>query len=204
MNRDYHIDWLHDKEASDIAAIERRAFSRGSRTGKKDIATQLAVAEPAGENLSLGLYSGSRLVGYFLIFLESERRNICSYTDVDAPEGLDLSGPGVYVADLAVLPDHRGKVNMLLGHLIPMLSSRSDTRGLPMDAFCQPDRLHSWTKLTRMAAHFEFKHTGTHSIETREKKRPLYWLTFEQTPKPRQGPIALAHGCAQRKRAAMQ
>lgn len=185
MNRDYYIDWLHDKEAAEIAAIERKSFPRSSRTGRKDIATQLSVAEPEGENLSIGLYCGARLVGYMLVFLEKERRNICRYTEVEPPEGMDLSGPGIYLADLAILPKHRGKVSMLLGHLMPMLSSRKETRGLPLDAFSRPDRLHSWTALNRMVARFGFKNSETYTIKNSGSGEPLYWVSFKQAPTQR-------------------
>jgi hypothetical protein len=93
---------------------------------------QLEEAECEGENLSLGLYCGTKLVGYLLLFVLQERRKICEYFAVDLPAHMNPGEPVVYLADVGVLPKHRRCTRLLSSRLSVLLQARCDLWQLPL------------------------------------------------------------------------
>ncbi len=190
MHHDYRLQWLKASDAHGVARLEAMVYPRAYRSGRADLQEQLEVAEKAGENLSIGLFRGRTLVGYCLMFIEPQRQKICDYLDIPQPEGLDLSGPGLYLADLAVHPAHRSQTWPMLARLAAVLDRRDDLRHLPLDALSTPELLRYWQSRRRVLAglgywllnHVEFRDDGI--------PFPLHWVQFRAARAHRQSAAA--------------
>lgn len=180
MATPYRMRWLDPVDATRIARLERRVYTWGDRTGRRDIREQLAVAERDGENLSMGLFQGRALRGYCLLFLERERSRIAGYLGVQPPVGLDLAGPGIYLADVAVHPGHRGQTWALATRLAMAVKARADCRGLPVDAICAEPLLQFWLCRSAAVQRLGLKLQRYEPFTDPDTGRRLYWLQFRQ------------------------
>ncbi|MCH8506510.1 MAG: hypothetical protein LAT50_19665, partial [Ectothiorhodospiraceae bacterium] len=187
MNKAYRLNWLRAGDARQVARLEAKVYPRSYRSGVRALREQLHYAEAAGENLSVGLFLGNRLVGYCLLFAEEHRQKICAYLDISPPPGLELDGPGLYLADLAVHPAHRSRSWALVSRLACVLESRDDLRSLPMEALSTPDMLRFWKSRRRVLASLGFVLERTVEFQEDDVPFPLHWLQFAQRRTPRTG-----------------
>ena len=102
-----------------VVAVEHRIYPPETQEHPELIAARLRFEDERYSSLNLGLFDGEALVGYALAHLD------------DGTEFADASiGDNVYVADIAVLPEHRRH----LARLISALSRecRLEYPGLPL------------------------------------------------------------------------
>lgn len=180
MPTPYRMRWLDPVDATRIARLERRVYPWGDRTGRRDIHEQLAVAERDGENLSMGLFQGRALRGYCLAFLERERSRIAGYLGVQSPAGLDLDGPGIYLADIAVHPGHRDQTWALVTRQAMAIKARADCRGLPVEALCAEQLLEFWRYRAGAVRRLGLELQRYEPFTDPDTGRRLYWLQFRQ------------------------
>ena len=176
----YRMRWLDPVDATRIARLERRVYAWGDRTGRRDIREQLAVAERDGENLSMGLFQGRALRGYCLVFLEQERSRIAGYLGINPPTGLDLDGPGLYLADIAVHPGHRDQTWALITRQAMAIRARADCRGLPVEALCAEQLLEFWRCRAGAVRRLGLELQRYEPFTDPDTGRRLYWLQFRQ------------------------
>ncbi|WP_290649646.1 GNAT family N-acetyltransferase [Aquisalimonas sp.] len=180
MTTTYRLQWLRPGDARRVAWLERHLYPRGYRAGARDVREQLAVAEAAGENLSIGLFLGRRLVGYCLMFVERDRRDICDYIGISAPPDVDLSGPGLYLADIAVHPLHRRQTWTMIGRLATAIRARRDLRGLPLEAFSDDALMGFWRSRNGVVSRVGLQFVREIPFHDPILRRPLHWLQLRQ------------------------
>lgn len=194
MKPTYCLEWLGPGDAGRAARLERLVYPRRERTGRRDIHEQLSVAEAAGENLSAGLFAGPRLVGYSLRFLEADRRRICTYLGIAQPPGIELSGPGIYMADIAVHPDHRRETGLLIARMAVAGHTREDLRELPMEAVSTRRLAAFWTMRIKALARVGLRLVRQQEFHDADLKRTLCWLQFEYRARTASSPCRTLDG----------
>jgi CelD/BcsL family acetyltransferase involved in cellulose biosynthesis len=185
MNGGYRLRWLGPADATAVASLERCVYPRAQRTGRRLIAEDLVRAEADGRNLSAGLFCNGRMVGYSLRFLEPDRRRICAVVGIPEPAGIDLSGPGIFMADIAVHPRHRLRTGLLITRMALAGHAREDLSGLPMEAFSTEALMTFWRSRAGTLARIGLRLAGTEAFYEPDLRQTLYWLHFE--PRPRVG-----------------
>lgn len=181
LKAQYEVNWIRPHHAEQVARLEALVHPSGYRAGRYYIRMQLAEAEIEGRNLSAGIFYGRRLVAYCLRYLERDRRKICSYLDVDEPAGLDLEGPGIYLADLVTDPQHRKGVGMHLPRMVTAGDERPELRGMTIEAFCTRPLLSIWERHAQSLSRI-----GLQMILKKEFHDPilnesLYWLRYARS-----------------------
>ena len=190
MTPAYRLQWLGPRDARAVARLEAALFDREQRTGARDLREQLAVAERAGENLSIGLYRGRRLLGYCMMFVEQDRRRICAYTGLPPPVDSDFHGPGIYVVDVAVHPDHRDQSWQLLRRAAAVIESRADLRHLPREGLCTQALLPFWQARRRTLRRIGFSLVKATPVCDPDTGATVYWLRFDSGRPTREGRLA--------------
>jgi CelD/BcsL family acetyltransferase involved in cellulose biosynthesis len=185
MNAGYHLRWLGPADAARVARLERRVYPRAQRTGRNLIAEDLIRAEAEGRNLSAGLFRNGHMVGYSLRFLEPDRRRICAIVGIPEPAGIDLSGPGIFMADIAVHPRHRLRTGLLMTRMALAGHAREDLRGLPMEAFSTEALMAFWRSHPGTLARIGLRLASTEAFYDPDVQQTLYWLHFEPRPRVR-------------------
>lgn len=178
MRRDYWVDWLTPAHARQAARLESKVHPRSYRAGYSSILEDLRDADASGSNLSVGLFLGSRLVGFLLAFHETERSRICQYIDVKPPEGIDLSGPGIYLNDFVVHPGHRGAGAMLAARLAQVVRVRDDLRTLPLDTFSTDTMTETWSAKVRFLRRMGVEVSEQTPLQIEARADALFWIVF--------------------------
>ncbi len=110
MNDIIFADSLTAREAGAVARLERSCRSRALRRGKKHFHDLLKFVDNTGRGLNLGLYAGTRLIGYIL-----SHETDSSLLSGTAGEQV------VHIDDIAVHPEYRqyfaGLLTKYLRHL---------------------------------------------------------------------------------------
>lgn len=102
-----------------VVALEHRIYPPGTQEHPELIAARLQFEDERYSSLNLGLFDGEALVGYVLAHLD------------DGAEFPDASiGDNVYVADMAILPEHRRHLVRLISALLR--ECRHEYPGLPI------------------------------------------------------------------------
>jgi CelD/BcsL family acetyltransferase involved in cellulose biosynthesis/GNAT superfamily N-acetyltransferase len=189
MRRDYWVDWLTAGHAKQAAKLERKVYPPDYCAGYHSIRGDLRDAEAGGRNLSMGLFLGSELVGFLLAFHETQRSAICEYIDVPPPAGIDLSGPGIYLNDFVVHPDHRGAGAMLAVRLTQVVRTRDDLRELPLDTFSTSTMKDTWSAKERFLRRMSIEVSERAELKAQAHGEELFWIVFRHVqPKPKQAP----------------
>ncbi len=184
MRRNYWVDWLKPAHARQVARLERRVYPADYCAGYHSILGDLRDAEATGRNLSMGVFLGHRLVGFLLAFHEPERVRICEYIDVPPPEGIDLSGAGIYLNDFVVHPDHRGAGHMMALRLTQVVRIRDDLRSLPVDTFSTNTMTDTWSLKVRFLKRMSIELTQCVPMKVHAGGEDLFWIVFRHV-KPR-------------------
>jgi hypothetical protein len=183
--RAYRIRWLGAEHAELISAVEREAHPPEHQAGTHLIWAQLAEKDEHGGNLSLGLFLGRRLVGYLLVFVMRNRREVAEFFDVPVAPGVDPDESVLYASDFAVLEEHRRMAGLLAQKFGEVVSSRSDLRGLSLDAFGTDSYAQIWTGRKGFFKRFGWQLVETLSFEDPKLQSRLHWLHFKRTQGPR-------------------
>jgi len=182
MKRDYWVDWLTPKHAARVARLERKVYPADYCAGYHSIRGDLRTAEADGRNLSMGVFLDRKLVGFLLAFYEPERARICEYIDVTPPEGIDLSGPGIYLNDFVVDPGHRGAgavLGMKLTHAVRM---RDDLRSIPVDTFSTNTMTDVWSMKVRFLRRMSIEVSERAALRVKAGGEELFWIVFRHVP----------------------
>ena len=178
MKRDYWVDWLTPGHAAQAAKLERKVYPADYCAGFHSIRGDLRHADETGRNLSLGVFLGRRLVGFLLAFHEPQRSRICEYIDVTPPAGIDLSGPGVYLNDFVVHPEHRGAGAMLGARLAHVARTRDELRDLPVDTFSTSTMTDTWSLKEKFLKRMSLKMSECVSLQIKAGGEELFWIVF--------------------------
>jgi CelD/BcsL family acetyltransferase involved in cellulose biosynthesis len=178
MSRAYYVDWLRPAHAGAVARLERKVYPADYRAGRKSIREDLEHAERDHSNLSMGAFHRGKLVGFVLAFFEPERARICEYLDIQAPQGVDLSGPGVYLNDLVVHPRHGGAGSMLCARLAHVARTRDDMRTIPVDTFSTDTMADTWAIKARFLARHGIQLAERRALQLAAGGEELHWLVF--------------------------
>jgi hypothetical protein len=178
MRRTYCVDRLRPEDADAVAKIEQLVHPSDHRVGRNVIWAQLEETECEGENLSLGLYCGTKLVGYLLLFVLQERRKICEYFDVELPAHLNPTEPVVYAADVGVLAEHRQCTRLLSSRLSVLLQARPDLWQLPLEAFATETLSAFWEARAKSTLKLGWVLRNKYPFDDPQLKQTMYWLSF--------------------------
>jgi len=119
MNDFVYLDKLTARDAGKVASLERASHARAVREGKKYFHDLLKFVDRTGWGLNLGLYAGSRLIGY-VISHESETSLMS-----------ELAGEYVvYVDDIVVHPKYKRYFGRLLGGYLQYLRTLYPTHAM--------------------------------------------------------------------------
>jgi CelD/BcsL family acetyltransferase involved in cellulose biosynthesis len=183
LRRNYRIEWLLPEDASAIARIERRLYARGERLGRRHIFEDLTEAEADGGNLSIGLYLGTRLVGYIIAYREEDRTKPRTYLGIDVPHA-DAHGPAILFVDIAILPAHRLALPRLTNRFRENVACRHDLRDLPMDAFATARYASHWSDHPQFLTRSGWRLVQSLPFRDEQRQRQMFWLTFARLPAP--------------------
>lgn len=185
----YAVRWLVPEDAEQIADLESRVHASEHQAGNRLIREQLRVTESDGRNLSLGLYHGARLIGFALIFVMQDRREMADFFDAPLPRELDASQKTIYVADWVVEPRHRKAARLMSARFGNLVNQREDLRNLPMDAFATAEYARKWSALGSFIGRLGWEFLSQHPFEDMRLGKTLYWLCFRRLP-PKQDETA--------------
>jgi hypothetical protein len=200
--RPYRIRWLGAADAERISAVERAIHPPEHRAGAELIWAQLAEKDEHGGNISLGLFLGRHLVGYLLVFVMCSRREIADFFDAPLAEGLDPGESSIYASDFGVLPAHRNAAGLLAQKFAEVVSSRSDLRGLSLDAFGTDSYADMWTGRKALIRRLGWELVQKHAFQDPKLQSRLHWLQFERVRRPRDRDSAAASAARPRRRTA--
>ena len=182
MTRAYSINWLELEDAAEVARLEAQIHTADHRAGQQVIAAQLIETAEQGRNLSLGLYFGTRLVGFGLVFLARSRREVASFFDAPVPEDLSADEAVIYIADFAVLPQHRRMSNLLYYRFARLVQQRDDLRSLCVEAFSTEEYLAFWIARAQFVARrMGLQFTGRYPFHDARLGTTMYWLSLRPT-----------------------
>lgn len=177
--------WLGPRDARAVARLERKAYARDRRNGRRAIAHELATADRAGENLSMGVFDGGRLVGFILAYLRRDRAAVFDDFEVHHEEARALRGASVYVEDVIAIPRYSRCLFRLFRRWSRTL--RDLAPGLPMDAFCEPALLERWTRYARGFRHSGLELDRTLKVTDLSYGQEWYWLSWRALGGPAGG-----------------
>lgn len=178
MKQGYWVDWLTSAHAAQVAKLERKVYPADYRAGYHSIRGDLRDAEVSGRNLSLGVFLGRRLVGFLLAFHEPERARICEYLDIAPPAGIDLTGPGIYLNDFVVDPQHRGAGVMMAVRLTHVVRSRDELREIPVDTFSTNTMTGTWSLKARFLKRMSIEISERTALNIAVGGEALFWIVF--------------------------
>lgn len=183
--RAYTVDWLRPDDAAAIAAVEAQVHSPEHRAGARLIWAQLQETEQDGRNISLGLYYGTRLVGFGLGFVMRSRREMADFFDAPLPAQLDPEQSTIYVSDYVVLPKHRQASRLISAAFSRFARVRDDLCNLPIDGFSTAEYAEKWRERSRFIAKLGWQAAGRFPFHDKKLGVTLNWLCFERIPQPR-------------------
>lgn len=178
MSAVVYTRWLKPRDARAIARLERKAYRRDQRNGRRAIAADLREAERSGTNLSLGLFDGARLVGFVLAYICRDRAAVFEDFEVHHEDAAGLTGESVYVEDVIVLPRYSRSLFLLLTKWTREVYRRDPN--LPLDAFCEPALLERWTKYSRGFRHKGMALDRTLKVTDLTGDQEWYWFSWRQ------------------------
>ena len=181
---DYAVRWLVPEDAEPIAALEGRVHVSEHRAGGDLIRRQLEITERDGRNLSLGLYSGVRLVGFLLAFVMKDRREMASFFDAPIPPELPPHQSTIYIADWVVDTGHRRASGLMSTKFGQVVYDREDLRPLPVEALATEEYAKKWTGTSQHIAMLGCEYVSRHPFRDRRLGQTLYWLHFTRLPPP--------------------
>ena len=170
--------WLKPRDARAVARLERKAYARDQRNGRRAIAAALHEAEREGTNMCLGLFDGTRLVGFILAYICRDRAAVFEDFEVHHEDAAFLKGESVYVEDVIVLPRYSRSIFLLFKKWARELQRRGPT--LPLDAFCEPALLERWTKYSRGFRHKGLELDRTMKVADLTAHQEWYWFSWRQ------------------------
>lgn len=179
-----HVRWLTPRDARAVARVERTIYPRAGRAGIGEIRFDLKRARDTGANLSMGLFAGTRLVGYFLAWFQPDRAVAFEEFEVSSEIAARLDGASIYVEDVAVLPAHQHQ-----GPLLFRQWSREILRlhpDLPLDAFCRPAALGMWLRHARVLGRVDPAGATVERVTDLINAEEWRWLSWP----PAAGPAA--------------
>ena len=187
----YLVRWLLPEDAPQIAELEARIHVPEHRAGEELIEAQLEITEWDGRNLSLGLYyrdptkpEGPTLVGFGLVFVMRDRREMGDFFDAPVPTELDASQSTIYIADWAIEPEHRRASLLMAQKFVAIVRADEDLRRLPIDAFSTPEFADKWRAREKLAAYGGWRFAGRYPFHDAKLDRSMFWLHFERIEDP--------------------
>ncbi len=170
--------WLKPGDARAIARLERKAYARNQRNGRRGIASDLRAAEEDATNMSLGLFHGTKLVGFLLAYICHDRAAVFEDFEVHHDDAVNLRGRSVYVEDVVVLPRYSRSIFLLFTKWAR--EHRRRCPELPLDAFCEPALLERWTKYSRGFRHKGMELDRSMKVTDLSRDQDWYWFSWRQ------------------------
>lgn len=154
----YAVRPLLPQHATSAAKLEARYHPVGARTGRGEIIERLECGEAEGVNLSIGLFHGSRLVGYVLAFRDQGYCRAPSFLKNTTPVENNASDePAICLVDIVMAYRHRGAAVRLLRQFTACLRMRRDLHQLPVIAYCNDEWWRNCSKHGSLFARFGFE-----------------------------------------------
>ncbi len=176
MGRVTYVRYLRHEDARAIARLERRAYPRDQRNGRREIAADLREAELDGTNLSVGVFEGTRLTGCILAFLRKDRPALFEEFEVRLDTASDLDGACIYVEDIIVRPGFRRCAFLMNAKWQRELTLHA--AGLPMDAFCTPEVRERWKAHGRLFSRKGLALDREMKVRDLTGKQDWYWMSW--------------------------
>lgn len=180
MSRVIYARRLKPEDASAVARLERMAYPADQRNGRRQIKLDLAKAESEDANLSLGIYDGSRLIGFLLCYIFDDRASIFEDFEVLYERASQFDGKCVFIEDVVVLPRYNRHSYLLYSNWVRELRRKAPT--LPVDSFCQPELLDRWTRLERGFRHVGLVFEQSAKVKDLSHEQEWHWLSWRQVP----------------------
>ena len=168
--------WLEPGDAWGASRLERSTYSRLRRAGWWEIRCDLKEAADTHSSLSMGLFDGSRLVGYMLAYIRPDRREVFDDFEVQSDAADSLHGPAVYIEDVVIRPSYRRQGAQLFMNWFREKSWRAPD--LPIDAFCERQQLEFWRQNAALFANRGLEFDNVVEVRDLSRSQQWYWVSL--------------------------
>jgi Acetyltransferase (GNAT) domain len=179
---EYHLRWLTPRDAWAMARLESRVYPRKQRAGFAQIREQLRMALHRGTSLSIGLFAGRRLVGYFHAFLARQLADVWDYYGEEPPAEIPIGGAGIFIDDFVIYPEHRRAAGMMTMRMSSLGRNLLSLRGVPLCAFSTAEYRDIWKARAAVLARAGWVLKEEYESFDDDWGATLHWLVFRHSP----------------------
>ncbi len=182
MGRVVYVRWLTPYDARAVARLERKAYRRSQRDGRRAIEDDLYDAYVDDRNLSAAMFDGAKLVAYILAYIREDRREIFEDFEVHCEQAEGLGGRSIYVEDIVALPNYMSRSGLLYSKWKREVRRLDST--MPMDAFCSDELRRRWNRHRRMFRRLGFELGETQRVRDLTSDQEWFWMSWNQIADP--------------------
>ena len=179
MSRVSYVRYLRHEDAWAISRLERMVYPRRQRNGRRAIAEDLLEAEETDTNLSVGVFEGTKLVGFILAYKCANRSGVFDRFEVRVTKELDLTGSCIYVEDIVCLPGKERRAVLMNSKWQRELQIHAS--GLPLDAFCDPTLRSRWKQHDRLFTRKGLLLDKDLKVQDPVYGQDWYWMSWRVT-----------------------